>query len=57
MKETKINMLLYKLELFNMNKGESIRQMYTWFSNIVNAIGCLGKIVKEKEQVAKILRS
>lgn len=31
--------------------------MYIQFSDIISVLGCLGKEVKEKEQVAKILRS
>lgn len=56
-KETKIDMQQHKIELFKMNKGESIHKMYTRFLVIVDGLGSLGKVIEEKEQVEKILQS
>lgn len=56
-KTNKINILMHKLELFRMGKGESIGDMYSRFTNIISGLKALGKGIPTKEQVAKILRS
>ena len=42
-KETKINMLVHKYELFKMKQDESIGDMFTRFNEITNALQSLGK--------------
>ncbi|KAL5540358.1 hypothetical protein UlMin_043027 [Ulmus minor] len=56
-KESKINMLVHKYELFQMKHDESITQMYTRFTNIINDLSSLGKEYSMSEKVRKILRS
>lgn len=56
-KENKINMLVHKIELFHMGKGESIGEMHVNFSNIILGLKALENEIPMKEQVAKILRS
>ncbi|KAG0458575.1 hypothetical protein HPP92_023440 [Vanilla planifolia] len=55
-KETKINMLVHEYELFRMNSDETIKSMFTRFTNIVNGLSNLGKEFSTGEQVRKILR-
>ncbi|PKA66215.1 hypothetical protein AXF42_Ash006912 [Apostasia shenzhenica] len=55
-KESKINMLIYDYELFEMNPEESIKDMFTRFTNITNELISLGKIFTNEELVRKILR-
>ena len=57
MKESKINILSHSYELFSMNDNESIVEMFTKFTDIVNELQALGKTYKEFEKVKKILRS
>src|SRR4051812_28628020 len=54
-KESKISVLLHKFELFTMNKGESIKDMYTKFTDITNSLIDLGKTYTDEELVRKIL--
>src|SRR3954463_1789779 len=42
-KESKISVLVHKFELFTMNEGESIKDMYTKFTDITNSLIGLGK--------------
>ena len=56
-KESKINMLVHKYELFQMKHDESITQMYTRFTDIINDLSSLGKEYTTSEMVRKILRS
>jgi hypothetical protein len=56
-KESKMNMLIHKYELFVMKKDENISEMSTRFTNIVNCLKALGKIYTNQENVRKILRS
>ncbi|PKA66483.1 Retrovirus-related Pol polyprotein from transposon TNT 1-94 [Apostasia shenzhenica] len=55
-KESKINMLIHDYELFEMNPDESIKDMFTRFTNITNGLISLGKIFTNEELVRKILR-
>ena len=56
-KELKINLLVHNYELFLMRENETIVEMITRFTNIVNDLEALGKTYKESEKVMKILRS
>ena len=41
-KESKINMLVHKYELFKMKHDESINEMFTHFTDIINSLKSLG---------------
>ena len=56
-KESKINMLVHNYELFRMKTDESITEMFTRFTDIINGLKSLGKVYPNNEQVRKILRS
>ena len=56
-KESKINLLVHNYELFSMKENETIVEMITRFTDIVNGLETLGKTHKESEKVMKILRS
>ena len=56
-KELKINLLVHSYELFLMKENETIVEMITRFTDIVNGLEALGKTYKELEKVMKILRS
>ena len=56
-KNTKVNMLVHTYEMFRMEPNESITDMYTRFTNIVNAMRSLGKVISNADLVNKILRS
>jgi gag-polypeptide of LTR copia-type/Zinc knuckle len=55
-KRSKIDLLFRQYELFQMEPNESITQMITRFTNIVNELDSLGKSMDNEEQVRKILR-
>src|SRR5436190_5561102 len=54
-KESKISVLVHKFELFSMNDGESIKVMYTRFTDITNSLIGIGKTYTSVECVRKIL--
>ena len=56
-KESKINMLVHKYELFKIEHDESITGMFTHFTDIINGLKSLGKSYTNSELVRKILRS
>ena len=56
-KESKINLLVHNYEWLSMKESETIVEMITRFTNIVNGLEILGKTYKESEKVMKILRS
>ena len=56
-KETKINILVRKYELFKMEPIESITIMYTRFTDIVNNLKNLDKVYTDADLCRKILRS
>ena len=56
-KEPKINLLIHSFELFQMKPSETISDMYTRFTNVVNGLKGHGKIFLDFELVNKILRS
>jgi len=53
--ETKINMLIHQCELFKMQSNESIKDMFTRFTDISNSQS-LSKTYTNEEVVRKILR-
>ncbi|GAV72155.1 UBN2 domain-containing protein, partial [Cephalotus follicularis] len=52
----KISMLVHKYELFLMHDDESISDMFTRFTTIINSLKNLGKSYSNQELVRKILR-
>nr|ABH08430.1 putative integrase [Beta vulgaris] len=56
-KRSKIDLLMNQYELFCMKSKESIRDMFTRFTNIINELASLGKFISSEEQVRKVLRS
>ena len=56
-KESKINLLIHSYEFFLMKNNETIVEMITRSTDIVNGFEALGKTYKELEKVMKILRS
>ena len=55
-RETKMNMFVHQYELFKMQADESIKDMFTRFTNITNNLKSLGKSYSNEEMVRKILR-
>ena len=55
-RETKINMLVHQYELFKMQPGETIKEMFTRFTDITNNLKSLGKTYTNEEMVRKVLR-
>ncbi|GAV93023.1 UBN2 domain-containing protein, partial [Cephalotus follicularis] len=55
-KESKISMLVHEYELFMMHDNESISDMFTRFTTIINSLKNLGKSYPNQELVRKILR-
>ena len=56
-KESKIDMLVHKYELFKMMPYESISDMFTRFTDIINGLKSLGKVYSNIDLVRKVLRS
>lgn len=56
-KESKINFLVTQYEIFKMDESETIVQMYSRFTNIINSLKALGKTYTQLELIRKILRS
>ena len=56
-KESKINMLVHKYELFKIEHDESITEMFIHFIDIINGLKSLGKSYSNSDLVRKILRS
>ena len=56
-KESKISRLVHEYELFCMKPEESISEMFTRFTIIINSLKALGKCYTNVENVRKILRS
>ncbi|XP_021771739.1 uncharacterized protein LOC110735868 [Chenopodium quinoa] len=55
-KETKISIFLRQYELFKMLSNESIKEMFTRFTQIINNLDSLGRSFSNEEKVRKILR-
>ena len=56
-KETKISIFLRQYELFKMTPTETVKEMFTRFTQIVNNLDSLGKVFTNEEKVRKMLRS
>ena len=56
-KQSKVNMLVHTYEMFKMDPSETISEMYTRFTNIVNDLKSIEKTYTNQELVNKILRS
>ena len=56
-KDSKINLLMHDFNLFRMKPSETIGDMYTHFTNIINSLKALDKYFSNFELVNKILRS
>ena len=56
-KESKINMLVHRYELFKLESNESITDMLTRFTDIINGSKSLRKFYSNNKLVRKILRS
>ncbi|CAH9126268.1 unnamed protein product [Cuscuta epithymum] len=56
-KKSKIDIFMRNYELFVMKPGESIKDMITRFTNIINELSALGREITVEDQVRKILRS
>ncbi|XP_009760634.1 uncharacterized protein [Nicotiana sylvestris] len=54
-KQSKIDMLTTEYELFNMEYDESIQDMYTCFTSIINELYSLGEVIPRNKLVQKIL--
>ncbi|XP_070026656.1 uncharacterized protein [Nicotiana sylvestris] len=54
-KQSKIDMLTTKYELFRIKDYESIQDMHTRFTSIINELHSLGKIIPRNKLVRKIL--
>nr|XP_027193509.1 uncharacterized protein LOC113788187 [Cicer arietinum] len=55
-KETRIDIGIRKFKLFEMQEGETIDEMYSRFTTIVNEMRSLGKAYTVQERVRKIMR-
>jgi len=55
-KQSRIELLMRKYELFEMGDKETVMEMYTRFTHITNELKSLGKSFATKELVRKILR-
>ena len=56
-KDSKINFLMYDFESFHMKQSETIGDIYTHFTDVINGLKALGKNFLDFELVNKILRS
>lgn len=56
-KESRVSLLVHNYELFKMKLDETIPQMFTRFTDIINGLTSLGKIYTNAEIVRKVLRS
>ena len=55
-KDSKVRILENDYEMFKMKPNESIVEMFTMFTDVVNGLEGLGKRVSEQDKVSKILR-
>ena len=56
-KDSKISILVHDYELFKMKQHESIKEMFTRFTDITNGLKALGRVYSNTDIVTKILRS
>jgi hypothetical protein len=55
-KDSKISTLVHKYEMFKMKQGETIIQMFTRLTDIINALSSLGRETPTVEIVRKVLQ-
>src|SRR6202044_3912985 len=55
-KDSKISVLVHRFEMFKMNEKETVGEMFTRFTDIINSLIALGKIYTQVDMVRKILR-
>ena len=55
-KDSKISVLVHRFEMFKMNEKETISEMFTRFTDIINSLIALGKVYTQVEMVRKLLR-
>jgi len=55
-RETKANMFVHQYELFKIQPDETIKEMFTRFTNITNNLESLAKTYSNKEMVRNVLR-
>ena len=55
-KESKINILVHKYELFKMKINKVIPRMFTRFTDIINGLKFLSKVYTNVKMVRKIFR-
>ncbi|CAH9102945.1 unnamed protein product [Cuscuta europaea] len=56
-KRSKIDIFMRHYELFVMKPKESIGDMITRFTNIINELSALGKVISIEDQVRKVMKS
>ena len=56
-KESKINILVHRYELFNMKSDESITQIFTCFTDIINDLKSLDKSYSNSDLIRKVFMS
>ena len=56
-KDSKISVLVHRFEMFKMNDKETIGEMFTRFTDIINSLIALGKVYTQVEMVRKLLRA
>ena len=56
-KDSKIFVLVHRFEMFKMNEKETIGEMFTRFTDIINSLIALGKVYTQVEMVRKLLRA
>ena len=54
--DSKVRILVNDYEMFRMKPNESIVEMFTRFTDVVNGLEGLGNRVSEEDKVSKILR-
>ena len=57
MKKSKISLLVQSYEMFKMSSNESIGEMFTRFTTIINSLKNFGKTYTNEEMIEKVLRS
>ncbi|CAL9074769.1 unnamed protein product, partial [Musa textilis] len=56
-KDSKVNILMHDFEIFRMAPSETIDDMFSRFSDVINSLKALGKCFSDFELVNKTLRS
>lgn len=55
-KRARTNTLMHEFELFNMKKDETISDLQTRFTHVINNLNALGKKIDNEQQISKIMR-